>query len=333
VIVVLVLALRRPAAPEKVPPKPPATVKAKPKTPPPPKSTPGAPALPDAAPLVLPLETSLAWRFRAGAESRHRNQDGKLDTGKLQKGQTVQFWRNLASPSRLAGLQLYEGKAERSPAGQFADIKGPGTSHPYLFFSANSGMEMKIKSTTTAPAPGASDVSPAGVTIAAVFRANASSKEPVMRPLLLSSGNGMHSFSLHFSHRVGQFWALAEKDGQVAQSLVTPEEFAKRKDGAGGNWVAAVASWDAQQGKVSLRVRSPDGKTATGPESPIPAGMSVLERINLGFCNVPKDSKLNPKEKFEGDIIEVAVYRLALDTVTQERILGALWDRYFKKKA
>ena len=153
-----------------------------------------------------------------------------------------------------------------------------------------------------------------------------------MRPLLLTSANAKHTFSLHFNHRAGQYWAMAEHDGQTAQSLVKPEEFAKRKEGAEGNWVVAVATWDAQQGTVTVRVRSPDGKTVVGPSTPIPPSTLPLDVVNLGFVNVPKGSKLDAKEVFDGSIIEIAVYRQVLDADTQDKLLGALWDRYFKKR-
>jgi hypothetical protein len=153
-----------------------------------------------------------------------------------------------------------------------------------------------------------------------------------MRPLLLTSSGAKQSFSLHFNHHAGQYWALAERDGQSAQSLVKPEVFAKRKEGADGSWVVAVAAWDAKQGTVTLRVRSPDGKTTVGPASPISPGMARLDVVNVGFVNVPKDSKLDAKEVFDGSIIEIDVYGEMLDAGTQDKLLGALWNRYFKKR-
>jgi hypothetical protein len=68
-----------------------------------------------------------------------------------------------------------------------------------------------------------------------------------------------------------------------------------------------------------------------GSAAPIPPGIAPLDRLNLGFFNVPKDSKLNSLEKFEGDIIEVAVYRQPLDAATQDKLLDALWEHYFAK--
>ena len=333
-IAVVAFALWRPKAKKVEPVKAP-TAKVDSKNPPAPaKATPKkaatpAPTLPDPVPLTLPMEASLVWRVRAGAESQHRDAKGKLETGKLPREQTVQFWRNLASPEKTAGLTPYEGKGERSPAGRVTEVNGPGTSHGILFFATRSGMETKFGPAEIGKAPGAAGANPPGVTVAAVFHASAASKEKTMRPILLSSDGAKQTFSLHFSHKVGQYWAFVERDGQVAQSLVTPEQFAK---GAGGNWAVVVATWDAKQGTVNVRVRSPDGKTTTGTPSPIPPGISVINRINVGFVSLPKESKLDPNEKFDGDIIEMAVYGQALDAATQDKVVSTLWDRYFKKR-
>jgi serine/threonine protein kinase len=297
------------------------------------KSPADVPPLPEVAKLALPSEASLIWRFRAGADSRHKNAEGKFQGGKLQRGQTVHFWKNLASADKAAGLIPYEDKSERAPAAQAGDVNGPGTGHTLLYFSTTAGMEMKSKPADAAPPPAATSLEPPGVTVAAIFRAYAGSSEVKMRPLLLTSSRAKHSFSLHFNHHAGQYWAMAEHDGQSAQSLVKPEEFAKRKEGADGSWVAAVGTWDAKQGAVTLRVRSPDGKTTVGPASPIPPGMAPLDVVNIGFVNVPKDSKLDAKEVFDGSIIEIAVYGQVLDAETQDKLLGAVWDRYFKKRS
>jgi hypothetical protein len=61
--------------------------------------------------------------------------------------------------------------------------------------------------------------------------------------------------------------------------------------------------------------------------------MAPLDVVNIGFVNVPKDSKLDSKEVFDGSIIEIAVYGQVLDAETQDKLLGALWDRYFKKRS
>lgn len=290
------------------------------------------PPLPEPEALALPMEAALTWRLRAGADSRHKGTDGKFVTGRLLRGQSVQFWRNLPSADKAAGLIPYEDKNERSPTGQMTDPKSPDTSYTCLNFPSNAGMEMKLKDAEVAQAPGNPSSDPMGVTIAAVFRANIASKITMMHPLLLSDRDAKHRFGLLFSHRVGQYGVMAESDGQSARSMVTPEEFARRQSGAGGTWVAVVAAWNAKQGTVQLRVRSPSGNTAAGPESPIPAGMPPLDRLNLGFSSGLMGEK-EPKEKFDGDIIEIVIYRQALDAATQEKLLATLWDHYLKKKA
>jgi hypothetical protein len=299
------------------------------KTPPPKAVSPAA--LPDAAPLALPMEDALAWRFRAGMDWRRRSGDGKM--AKVLRDQAVEFWRNLASMDRGTGLRPIENQLAHAPTGRAGDVKGPETTHPYANFSAVSGMSTLLRDAEASKAPGNASSQPNGLTLVAMLRANTNSKEKTLRPiLLLSTANPKQNFSLHFSHGVGQYWATAERDGQVAHSLVTPEEFARRKSGASGHWVVVMATWNAQEGTVAVRVRSPDGKIANGTAAKMPGGVSPMDRLHLGHVSVPKVSKLDPKEKFEGDIMEVAVYRQALDPATQERVLNAMWERYFLKR-
>jgi len=297
-------------------------------------------ALPDALPLALPMEFALTWRFRAGAGWRHRNPDGKMAVAKLQRGQTVSAWRNLASPDAGSGLYPYQGKGERSPLAGSAEVPSPGVGvvRSVVGFGMDSGLTTRLKPEELAKAPGsavpigANDPVPPGATVALVFRANALSKEKLMRPLLLTSADAKQHVSLHCSHSVGQYWVHAEREGRVAQSLVSPEAFAKQKDGAGANWVIALLVWDGGKGTVCLRVRTPDGKTVTGPSSAIPAGMAALDRLSVGLGALPADSQLDVKEAFEGDILEVAVYRRALDEAMQDKVLSALSDGYFARK-
>lgn len=288
--------------------------------------------LPGPVLLTLPMEDFLAWRFRGGVEMWHRGGNGNGSNAKPGSGQKVHYWRNIADPSDN-GLRPYENKQERGGAAFAADVRGEGTKHPYVYVSGGSGMESRLPSSRLPFAPGGAQSSPKGATMAAVFRANGGSKEPVLRLAVLSPANDLkETFSLHFSHRVGQYWAIVQHGGQMAQSLLTPEVFRKRKDGAGGSWVAAVTVWNADQGTVQLRVRDPDGKVTLGPVTPLPKGMPVLERLNLGLVNLPKEGKLDPKQKMDGDIVEFALYRQALDEATQTKLLNALWDRYFLKR-
>jgi serine/threonine protein kinase len=333
--VVLYVALTRPWEKFSLVPGPDPVAKTKksknPKSKTPPPKTPTAAVLPDAAPLVLPMEDALAWRFRAGADLRYRGADGK--SSKALRDQKVDLWRNLAATAAMTALRPIETDPVHAPTACAGDIRGPETNHAYVDFSTESGMSTSLKGPDALKAPGNATSQPKGVTLAIVFRAYTNSKENSMRPLVLfSTANPNQNFSLHFSHRVGQYWAVAERDGQVAQSLATPEEFARRKSGASGHWVVAMATWDAQEGTVTIRVRSPDGKIANGNPAKIPPGMSPLDKLNLGYVSVPKGSKLDPKERFDGDITEVSIYRQALDPATQDRVINALWERYFLKR-
>jgi hypothetical protein len=41
---------------------------------------------------------------------------------------------------------------------------------------------------------------------------------------------------------------------------------------------------------------------------------------------------LEAQEKFDGDIVDVAVYQDALDAAGQEKLMNSLWDCYFPKR-
>ena len=328
-LIVVAAVLNRKSLPSSTtsnPVAPPANPSNTAKPPPPVQELPG-PAL-----LTLPMEDFLAWRFRGGVEMWHRGGNGNGQNVKPGNSQKVHYWRNIADSSDN-GLRPYENKQERAGSAFAADVRGEGTKHPYVYVSGGSGMESRLPASRLPFAPGGAQSNPKGATMAAVFRANGGSKEPVLRLAVLSPGNNLkETFSLHFSHRVGQYWAVVQHAGQVAQSLLTPEIFGKRRDGAGGNWVTAVAVWNADQGTVQLRVRDPDGKVTLGPATPLPQGMPVLDRLNIGLVNLPKDGKLDQKQKMDGDMVEFVVYRQALDEATQTKLLNALWDRYFMKR-
>lgn len=329
-VFLLVLFRSRPSsAPAPKPtPAPSAVTAAKPATPSP---APGA-TLPPAAPLTLPLEDALAWRFRGGVEVWSRGKDGKQPQAAAKLDQWVFAWKDVAPNAKDSWLRPYEGRVDRCCELKAGDMNGPGSRHPYLYFPTRAGMEARLAGPDASRAPGDPSAAPAGVTVAAMFRANGNSREPQMRPVLLSSSKGgLESLSLHFSHRVGQYWVVAHHNGQQAQSLVRPDQFAK--SGASWSWVSAVAVWNAVDGVLSLAVRSPDGKVVR-PTIPakVPPGMPVLDRLNIGVCNLPKDSKLSPTEKMDGDIAELAIYHRALDVPTQDKVLNSIWDRYLKKR-
>ena len=287
---------------------------------------------PMAAPLTLPMEDSLAWRFRAGVEVWTRGKDGKLSAPKLD--QWIYSWKNIAPNAKDSWMRPYENKGNRDAEQKATDVAGPdsGTRHPCVFFPTRSAMESRLSGADFARAPGGPSSAPQGVTVGMVVRANGSSREPQTRPLLLTSTKGgLENFSIHQSYRAGQYWVLVEHGGQVAQSLVRPEQFAK--SGASWNWVALVATWNAVDGSISIQVKSPDGKVARpSVQGKVPVGMPALDRLNVGFFYPPKGSKLTSNEKMDGDIIELAVYGRALDGATQDKLLSTLWDRYFKKR-
>jgi hypothetical protein len=335
-ILLLVVFLRRPgtepaAKPGSTPA--PASTAAKPgAAPPPPAAAPQVNPLPPAAPLTLPLENALAWRFRAGVEVWTKGRDGKQPQAPAKMDHWISAWKNIAPDIKDSWLRPYEGRVDRSCEQKAGDTNGTGTRHPYLYFPTRAGMEARLAGPDAPRSPGSPITTPSGVTIAAMFRANGNSKEPQMRPVLLTSTKGsIDSLSLHFSHRVGQYWVMANHQGQQAQALVRPEQFAR--NGASWSWVSVVVVWNALEGTLSLAVRSPDGKVVRPSAlAKVPVGMPVLDRLNIGIFNPPKDSKLNPTEKMDGDIAEIAIYSRALDVPNQDKVLNAIWDRYMKKR-
>lgn len=303
----------------------------KPTSSPPPPVNP-ATIPPSAAPLTLPMEDFLAWRFRAGVEVWTRGKDSKLSAPRMD--QWIYSWKNVAPNIKDSWLRPYENKGNRDAEQKATDVKGidSGTRHPTVYFPTRSAMESRLTGADSGRAPGGPSSDPRGVTVGMVVRSNGGSKEPQTRPLLLTSTKGgLESFSIHQSYRVGQYWVLVEHQGQVAQALVRPDQFAK--SGAGANWVALVATWNAVDGTITILVKSPDGNVARPSiQAKVPPGMPALDRLNVGFFYPPKGSKLNSNEKMDGDITEIAVYRRALDGATQEKLLNTLWDRYFQKR-
>ena len=292
---------------------------------------PATPSLPALAPLSLPAEDKLTWRYRAGAETWHAGVDGKQMPGVPTKGQRVHEWQSIAPSLKEAPLKPFDGKPDSTPTAQSGDINGPGTAHQYLSFGPASGVEHRLAGDASKLAPGNSSSGSTGVTLAAVFRAGAgqAQKAASLRPVVLSSNWSPDTLSLHFSPASGQYSAQVQHGTARATPQVRPVQF--EKGGAGGAWVVVLVSWDAKEGRIRLAVRSPDGKTVSADASVAP-GMPMMDFLHLGALTLPKDGKLDPQEMMEGDMVEVAVYREALDRVAQDKVLNALWDRYFKKR-
>ncbi len=308
----------RPAATSQGTPKP-----AAPSTPPP------AP-LPAEPPLALPSEEKLAWRFRAGAETWYQGGDGRQARTAAQRNQRVHAWKSLAPQVPNTWMRPLSGRLDWAATILSSDVNGAGTNHRYLFFSTGWGMEQKLDAAVSHLSPGNGVEQSFGVTIAAVFRANGVKKDKTMRPLVLASSWSKDTLSLHFSHLAGQYWATLHHGGAMVMPTVRPQAFEQK--GAGSAWVVAVATWDAKAGKVSMMVRSPDGKVARANEASVPPGMPMMDKLHLGAFPFVDGTKLDMQEKMDGDIIEVAVYREAFDQGGRDRLMNALWDQYFRKK-
>ncbi|MFZ4767017.1 MAG: serine/threonine protein kinase [Roseimicrobium sp.] len=276
-----------------------------------------------AAPLTLPFEDLLAWRFRAGVELWSKGNDGKGPLTLPAREGRVHKWLSVAGRGAESPLEPFEGRPERAPRLYDADVNGPGTKHPYLYLNAGTSCRASLKAAMRGQSPGGPNSKPLGVAVGLVVRANSGTKERILRPVVLTSSLVENDHcAMGFSRFTGQYWVEVCHQGQVTQALVSPEQF--RQSGTAGQWVAAVFVWDATRGVARISVRSPNGTTTTATSQPIASGVSELDTLSLGFVRQSK--------KMDGDIIELAVYRQALDEPSQAKVLNALWDRYFKKR-
>jgi serine/threonine protein kinase len=299
---------------------------AAPTAPPPPAQ----PPLPGMLPLSLPLENKLTWRFRAGTEIWNQGDNGQGARKTPQRNQRIHAWRNMAPDLRDVYMRPYGTVTDTAPVVSVGDVNGPGTEGSRLSFTGTQGMRHQLDSSVGLKAPGNGVSDSKGVTIAALFRANASKKDKSIRPVLVSSSFSKDSISLHHSHIAGQYWVRVQHGQDLVMPLVRPQQFEAK--GAPWQWSVVVVVWDSSTGKVRLSVRSPDGKVYKADEVTIPKGMPMLDQFTVGYYPLPSDTKLDAQEKFDGDVVEVAVYQDALDPANQEKVMNALWERYFPKR-
>lgn len=288
-------------------------------------------SLPKAVALTLPLEDQLVWRCRADTEIWHKglsgNEDRRTPTG---QGARIHVWKSVAPVLKEVWMRGYSNTPETLPAVTVGDCNGPGTARTRLSFANEAGLRNILDSSAALKVPGNGVAGSTGVTVAAVFRANASKKDKSIRPVLLSSSWSKDTLSIHHSHIAGQYWARVQHGETLVLPLVRPAAFEKK--GSPWLWSVVVAVWDAKAGKVRVAVRSPDGKITHSDEASLPPGMPMMDQLTFGYYPLPSDTKLEKEEKFDGDMTEVAVYQHALDRSNQEKVLNGLWDCYFLQR-
>ena len=299
---------------------------AAPATPPPPSQ----PPLPIMLPLSLPLEDKLTWRFRAGTEIWHQGLSGQEARKTPQRFQRIHSWRNMAPGLREVYMKPYDTVVEHAASVTVGDVNGPGTEVSRMSFSGYAGMRHVLDSSAGLKAPGNGVSGSKGVTIAALFRANAAKKDKSIRPVLLSSSWSKDTISLHHSHIAGQYWVRVQHGQDLLLPLVRPQQFESK--GSPWQWSVVVVVWDSSEGKVRLSARSPDGKVIKADEATLPKGMPMMDQLTVGYYPLSSDTKLEREEKFDGDVVEVAVYQDALDPGNQEKVMNAMWERYFPKR-
>jgi serine/threonine protein kinase len=286
--------------------------------------------LPTALSLTLPFEDKLTWRFRGGVEVWNQGDNGQWNRRTAYKNWRIHSWRNLSPSLKDVYMRPYGNPADNAPSVSVGDINGPGTENSRLSFSGNQGMRHQLDSSVGLKAPGNGVSGSKGVTLAAVFRANASKKDKSIRPVLVSSSFSKDTISLHHSHIAGQYWVRVQHGGDLMLPLVRPKQFEAK--GSPWQWSVVVAVWNSAEGKIRLFVRSPDGQVVKADEATIPKGMPMMDQVTIGYYPLPSDTKLEAQEKFDGDIVDVAVYQDALDAAGQEKLMNSLWDCYFPKR-
>ncbi|RBP45803.1 serine/threonine protein kinase [Roseimicrobium gellanilyticum] len=291
---------------------------------------PSEPPIPTALSLTLPFEDKLTWRFRGGVEIWNQGDNGQQGRKTPLRNQRIHSWRNLAPSLKEVYMRPHGSVTDNAPNVSVGDINGPGTESARLGFNGNQGMRHQLDSSVGLKAPGNGVSGSKGVTLAAVFRANASKKDKSIRPLLVSSSFSKDSISIHHSHIAGQYWVRVQHGPDLVLPLVRPKQFEAK--GSPWAWSVVVAVWNSAEGKIRLSVRSPDGQVVKADEITIPKGMPMMDQITIGYYPLPSDTKLEPNEKFDGDIVDVAVYQDALDSAGQEKLMNAMWDCYFPKR-
>lgn len=279
----------------------------------------------------LPNEDLLSWRVNGGVGWFNRGNDGKgYRRDPAEKG-AVHSWKNLAPKAGETWLEPTVPESNQFPVVWIGNTGSLNGYYPYLFFSETTGLTHRFFSSEQekSPAskkPSAPNIGTQGTTIYGMFRAGGNrSGQGDMRLLSIRAQSSDDSLGLYFNEKQGVYYLRTAHGGKSVDSRLQSEEL------KGSNWGVACASWDTEKGEVSIKVRSAKGNVISGNTVNMPGPLAPLDTINIGYKPPAAGQSATEADKPFADLIEVAVYNVALNKDLQTKVLNSIWDHYFKK--
>lgn len=279
----------------------------------------------------LPNEELLAWRVNGGVGWFNRGNDGKGYRREPEEKGTVHSWKNLAPKGGDGWLEPSAPESNQSGVVWIGNNGGVNGHYPYLFFSENAGMTHRFFSSEQEKSPASkkpsiANVSSEGATIYGVFRAGGNrSGQGDMRLLNLRAQSGGDALSLYFNEKQGLCYIRTAHNGKSVDSRIQSDEL------KGSNWCIASASWDTVKGDITLKVRTPKGNVISGNTVNLPGPLTPLDTFNIGYKPPAAGQAATEADKLFADVMEIAVYNVALAKDLQTKVMNTMWDRYFKK--
>lgn len=279
----------------------------------------------------LPNEDLLAWRVSGGVAWFNRGNDGKGYRREPEEKGLVHSWKNIAPKAGESWLEPVAPESNQSAAVWIANNGGLNGYHPYLFFSESAGLTHRFFSSEQEKSPAskksvASNIGSQGATVYAMFRAGGNRQgQGDMRLLSLRSQSSSDALALYFNEKQGVYILRTSHDGKNADARIQSDEL------KGANWGIACATWDTVKGEVSLKVRSFKGNVISGNTANLTGPLAPLDTLNIGYKPPAAGQSATEADKPFADLMEVAVYNVALSNDLKTKVLNTMWDHYFKK--
>lgn len=279
----------------------------------------------------LPNENMLAWRAIAGVTWFNRGNDGKGYRREPEEKGAVHSWKNSAQKSGESWFEPAAPESNQFPVIWISDDGKLNGNYPYLFFTEGAGLSHRFFSSEQEKSPAskktvASNIGSQGTTIYSAFRAGSNRQgRGDMRLLGLRSQSSADALGLYFNEKEGVYYLRTSHDGKTADSRLQADEL------KGANWCVACASWDVVKGDVSIKVRTSKGNVLSGNIANMTGPIAPLDTINIGYKPPAAGQNTTEGDKPSADLLEFAVYNVALSNDLQTKVLNTMWDHYFIK--